>query len=248
MNTHFKIIIPFYNVENWTKACIRSVKRQDYDNYQCIIVDDMSTDNSLSLVLEETKDDEKFLVVENTEKKYALRNIYEAIEISKPLEDDVIVTLDGDDWFAGTNILTKLNDTYQQEKCLLTYGSYAEYPSGRRGKFSRKIPDTIIKESSYRKNEWNASHLRTFKYKLWKKILKEDLLDSSGKFYEMAWDLSFMFPMLEMAGERSKYIDDILYIYNIANPINDHKVNHEKQLYYESLIRSKNPYRTWKEE
>jgi len=40
--------------------------------------------------------------------------------------------------------------------------------------------------------------LEPFK-KEWKKIAKEDLM-YEGKFFEMAWDLAFMFPMLEMAG------------------------------------------------
>jgi len=242
MNTHFKIIIPLYNVENWIKACIRSVKRQDYDNYQCVVVDDISTDDSANIVREEIGDDERFLFVKNEEKKYALKNIYEAIDLSSPSGGDVIVTLDGDDWLYDTEVLKKLNHVYRREKCLLTYGSYAEYPSGKKGKFSRKIPDSIIKEGTYRKNQWSASHLRTFKHDLWKRIKKEDLLDSDGNFYEMAWDLAFMFPMLEMAGSKSQYIDDILYVYNVSNPINDHKVNHGKQLYFESLIRDKEPY------
>ena len=41
----------------------------------------------------------------------------------------------------------------------------------------------------------------------------------------MAWDLAMMLPMLEMSGFHSKFIPDILYIYNTENPLNDHKVN-----------------------
>ena len=248
LNTHFKIIIPLYNVEKWVRACIRSIKRQDYENYQCIIIDDMSTDNSAKIIREELEGCENFIFVKNEVKKYALRNIYEAIELSNPSEEDVIVTVDGDDWLASNEVLKKLNGVYKEEKCLLTYGSYAEYPSGKKGKFSREIPASIEKERSYRKNQWSASHLRTFKYDLWKRIKKEDLLDSDNNFYEMAWDLAFMFPMLEMSGNKNKYIDDILYVYNVSNPINDHKVNHRKQLYSESLIRNKEPYNLIEEE
>ena len=58
----------------------------------------------------------------------------------------------------------------------------------------------------------------------------------------MAWDLAFMFPMLEMAGTRSEYIKDILYVYNMSNPLNDHKVDNTKQVRLEREIRLKNPY------
>lgn len=245
MSNHFKIIIPLYNVEEWIKICLRSVKAQTYQDYQCIIVDDISTDGSVDVIKKEIASDDRFLLVENKEKKYALRNIYEAIELSNPAKEDIIVTLDGDDWLASRDVLSTLNDVYSKSDCWITYGSYAEYPSGRRGKFSKQIPQHIINESSYRRNPWSASHLRTFKYKLWDRIEREDLLDSDGNFYEMAWDLSFMFPMLEMAGPRSLYVQDILYSYNLSNPLNDHKKDHSKQLRLESEIRGKKPYDPW---
>tara|TARA_R110000824_G_scaffold72970_2_gene185976 strand:- start:5598 stop:6359 length:762 start_codon:yes stop_codon:yes gene_type:complete len=248
LNTHFKIIIPLYNVEKWVRACIRSIKRQDYENYQCIIIDDMSTDESAKIIREELEGCENFIFVKNEVKKYALRNIYEAIELSNPSEEDVIVTVDGDDWLANNEVLKKLNGVYKKEKCLLTYGSYAEYPSGKKGKFSKQIPSSITKEGSHRENPWMSSHLRTFKHKLWNKIEREDLLDPNGNFYEMSGDIAHIFPMLEMAGPRAKYIDDILYIYNVSNPINDHKVDHKKQLYLESLIRNSPLYNLWEEE
>lgn len=54
--------------------------------------------------------------------------------------------------------------------------------------------------------------------------------------------LTMMFPMLEMAGHRSKFVSDILYIYNVANPINDSKVNIQLQQGLEKLIRAKRKY------
>ena len=94
----------------------------------------------------------------------------------------------------------------------------------------------------YRDSEWCSSHLRTFKHHLWSRIKKEDLLDNNGDFYRMAWDLAFMFPMLEMAGDRAKYINDILYIYNLGNPLNDHKVDGKLQQNLELEIRRKEKY------
>lgn len=242
MNNHFKIIIPFYNVEEWIKICIRSVKAQNYENFHCILVDDLSTDKSAKIVEEEIKNDSRFTFIKNTEKAYALKNIYDAINFSNPNDEDIIVTLDGDDWFANANVLNLLSDTYNEKGCWITYGSYAEYPSGKKGKFAKQIPQQVIDSQTYRQREWCSSHLRTFKYRLWKSIKKEDLLDNEGNFYQMAWDLAFMFPMLEMAGTRSEYIKDILYVYNMSNPLNDHKVDNTKQVRLEREIRLKNPY------
>jgi glycosyltransferase involved in cell wall biosynthesis len=239
---HFKIIIPLYNVEEWIKVCIRSVKAQSYTDFQCIILDDMSTDNSAAIIKKEIANNDKFILVENKEKALALKNICDGINISIPSPEDVIVTLDGDDWLANKNVLQTLKNTYEQKDCLITYGSYAEYPSGAKGKFARKIPQQVIENNSFRSAPWCSSHLRTFKYKLWEKINKKDLLDTKGSFYKMAWDLAFMLPMLEMASDRSQYIEEVLYVYNVANPLNDHKVNNSYQIALEREIRAKKKY------
>jgi glycosyltransferase involved in cell wall biosynthesis len=240
---HFKIVIPSFNNEEWLKACIKSVKRQNYQNYQCIIIDDCSTDNSCSIIDEEIEGHPNFVFVRNKEKKLALRNIYEAIELSNPSPEDIVITLDGDDFLYGTGVLSRVNEIYNENDCWVTYGSYIEYPSSRRGKFSSKIPDSVIDNNSFRESAWMSSHMRTFKIKLWNKIEKQDLLEPDGRFCDGAWDMVFMFPMLEMSGHRSHFIEDILYIYNRKNPLNEDKVNHSKIINSENRIRKMKKYK-----
>ncbi|MHA1796049.1 MAG: glycosyltransferase family 2 protein, partial [Promethearchaeota archaeon] len=218
------------------------MKAQTYKNFQCIILDDISTDNSVEVIKNEIEGDDRFKLIINTEKAFALKNIYDGINISNPKTEDIILTLDGDDWLASRDALEKVNDVYNSSKCWITFGSYAEYPNNRRGKFAKQIPKNIIETNSFRSFEWCSSHLRTFKYHLWERIKKEDLLDKDGNFYKMTWDLAFMFPMLEMAGNRSKYIKDILYTYNVDNPLNDHKIDNSYQVSLEREIRSKPKY------
>ena len=66
-----------------------------------------------------------------------------------------------------------------------------------------------------------------------------DLSDEDDNFYEMTWDQALMFPMMEMARERVRFVSDILYIYNDDNPINDHKVDRQKQIDTGERIRSR---------
>lgn len=44
------IIIPVYNNETYLEACIFSVVHQTYKNIEVIVVNDGSTDNSLSVI------------------------------------------------------------------------------------------------------------------------------------------------------------------------------------------------------
>jgi glycosyltransferase involved in cell wall biosynthesis len=235
----FIIIVPFYNVESWILNNLNSILAQTYKNYEVYYTDDISTDSSYEVLTEEAP--LQINIHRNTKKALALKNIYDSILRANPNDEDIIVTLDGDDWFARKDTLELLNDYYSDDT-LMTYGTYIDYPTGRVPHNVFKYSDDIINNSSYRQAPWQASHLRTFKYKLWKKINVEDLKDSNGSFYEMAWDLAFMFPMLEMAGHRAKYVKEKVYCYNVTNPINDHKVDHAKQLRLDREIRRKRKY------
>ncbi len=239
----FKIVVPFYNVEKWIGNCIKSLQLQTYNDFICYLVDDISTDSTADKVTSIIKNDSRFVLIKNKQKKFALQNIYDAIKMSGDDSEDVIVTLDGDDWLASKKALEILNDKYKEHNCLMTYGSYIEYPSMQKGKFCRQISSQTIKNNAYRSSQWFSSHLRTFKRQLWDRIKKEDLLQDDKKFYRMTWDMAFMFPMLEMAGPMALHISDTLYCYNRENPLNDDKVNHQLQLSTESEIRKKQKYK-----
>ena len=166
-NIHFKIIIPMYNVQYWIGQNIKRIKSQKYKNFQCVIFDDMSTDKSVKEALKAIDGDERFHLVINKEKKYALQNIYEAILYSDPNDDDIIVTIDGDDWLANNKVLDIVKKYYDLEEILMTYGSYMRHPTGEKSTLC-KYPDYVVEAGLYRQYEWLASHLRTFKYRLWK--------------------------------------------------------------------------------
>ena len=243
MDNKFIIITPFYNVEKWVKYCLRSVSRQGYKNYWHYLIDDLSTDSSTEFIENEALQNQKIKLIKNTTKKYALKNINDVLEEIKPSDEDIIVILDGDDWFAAPDVLEKLNKIYNDEDCWMTYGSYVEFPSKIKGKFAKQIPEHVINNNSYRESPWMSSHLRTFKYKLWKNIDKNDFVSKqTGNFIKAAWDLAFVFPMLEMSGKKAHYVKNILYVYNRQNPLNEDKVDHSHQLSEETEVRAKKKY------
>jgi len=234
-----------YNVEKWIEDSLKIVLSQTYEDYQCVIIDDASTDQTAKKVeeflssLENNKS--KFLFIQNKKNCGALHNIYEGIKASSPSDQDVIVTLDGDDWLAHPMVLQKICSVYEERGCLLTHGNFTRYPEGHSG--FTAFPSHVVENNLYRQFRWNASHLRSFKYKLWKNIKKEDLIDYSGEFYRMAWDVAMMTPMLEMCAGRLEFIKDVLYVYNRSNPLNDDKMNRAEQIRIEKEIRQKSQYR-----
>ncbi len=236
------IIIPSYNNEQWVEKNLKSVIAQDYSNYRIIYVNDKSDDQTLNKMYQtllESQGPIDFRVINNTHRKGALANLYNAIHSCK--DHEIVLTLDGDDWLANDQVLKKLNEVYSGTKPIwLTYGSFLYFPAGYVADLIA-IPEEVIKNNAFRRFRHVQSHLRTFYAGLFKKIKIEDLL-CNGEFFTMTWDWAMMFPMIEMAGERHFFITDVLYVYNRLNPINDDKVNQRLQDDLASYIREMPPY------
>ena len=54
--------------------------------------------------------------------------------------------------------------------------------------------------------------------------------------------MSFMYPMIEMCGERFKYIDQDMYVYNKTNSLSDDRVNVKNQERQANLIKASKKY------
>lgn len=238
----FAIIIPTYKNTEWVDRNLGSVLDQTSKNYRVLFIDDCSPDDTFDKakkIAADRKETDRITFTRNTERKGALYNLYQGIHSCD--DNEIVITLDGDDWLPTINVLDKLAKTYENSDVWMTYGQYRSYPDNAIG-CSRQIPEHITTHNLFRQFRWCSSHLRTFYAWLFKKIKKEDMLDKSGNFYPMGWDLVFMFPLLEMSGKHAVFIPDVLYTYNVANPINDSKVNLKLQQATEAEVRAKPKY------
>lgn len=231
------ILTTLYNAENYIGTCIKSIKKQKNTDYKCFILNDLSTDLSSEIAEELIKGDDKFVLINNKEKMYQPGNYNQIINGDYNIkDDDIIVELDGDDWFPDENVLDRVLAAYSDGKTWITNGSFV-YSSGHVGFSSRQQINNL------RSINFTASHLRTWKVFLWRKIKEEDLKDENGEYWKVAGDLSFMFPMLEMSGdEHYKFLPEINYVYNEQNPLNDHKVNMGSVNEIVNKLRNKTPY------
>lgn len=237
----FKIVVPAYNCPEWIGRCLDSIAEQTFRAFDVCVIDDASPHPDQRAIIEEHCQRNGWQSYFNEINQGALANIVKGIQSLHPRDEDVIITIDGDDWLYDRHVLQKLHDIYASEAIYLTYGQFATYPRWNIGS-CRPVAPEVIERGELRKIPWCFSHLRTFKYLLWRNIRDADLRDESGEYYRVTWDLAFMYPMLEMAAFHFRFIDDITYVYNKANPINDHKVHRERQQRTEAAIRAKPPY------
>jgi glycosyltransferase involved in cell wall biosynthesis len=215
--------------------------RQSYVNFNCYLIDDRSTDNTVQKIQDLICEDERFNLTINDQKMYALGNIVLKLnEVSH--DEDVNIILDGDDWLPSKNILSFINKTYSETDCYMTYGSYVYYPTGRKGIEPSRYPDEIVSHNRFREDKWRASHLRTFKGKLFKKIKDSDLRNKNGEYYKTAYDQALMLPLLELSGDRHVFLEKIMHVYNRSNPLNVDKTKQKLQYQTALEIRQKKRY------
>jgi len=143
--------------------------------------------------------------------KGALENRWRAIDGLALEPTDVIVAIDGDDWLAHPRALETVAKMYEDPECWLTYGQYV-VADGRPGHCSP------YRTEDYRREEWRAGHLMTFRAGLFKRLDDGDLRRPDGTWRKLAGDQAMMLPMLEMCGNaRAKFCPEVLCVYNFAN-------------------------------
>ncbi len=235
------IVVTSFNNKDWYKKNLDSICNQDYSNYRIIYIDDASPDGTASLVEEYIAEHnhKHVTLIKNQTNKGMLANIYHGVSLCS--DNDIVITVDGDDWLTSNNVLTLINKVYSHNSDIwLTYGQIQNYPETMTFN-CQPLPTRIIKNNAYRSYRYRTTHLRTFYAWLFKRIKYEDLL-IDGDFFKVTGDLAFMFPMLEMSGIHSQFIPDKLYVYNEATPSNDYKLRKKIQKRYAKIIRSRPRY------
>ena len=228
MNNQFRIVVTAYNAEKYIEKCISSITWQRYTNYKVIVIDDASTDNTFKKAQSCVKaSDNRFIFIKNKENIKAIANYVKYIPQICNNDEDIIVSLDGDDYLADRSVLEYLNNIYQNSDIQFTYGSYITLSDLKSGKKNADSNKPIKNIRDVARIGFNMSHLKTWKYKAWKMIKDEDLRRADRRYIQRAWDQPIVCHLAYYLGDIKyiKYIDKILYVYNNQNPINEYRLN-----------------------
>ena len=231
---HYTILMMGRNSRGWIDDSVYSALNQNHENFEVIAIDAESDDGTYEFL--EAINDDRLRLYRNEKRQYQSQNVFDGCRLAK--EGSIVVTLDFDDMLIYEEVLSTL-DKYYDDNTWMTYGSFI---SGSKYKSFGRYSDQIIQENAFRKDAWRATHLRTFRRELALKIKEEDFRGPSGEWITSAGDLVFMWPMLEMCGDRFKFIDEGLYLYNAYNPDSEFRACPDEVKEYEGFLRSKNPY------
>lgn len=231
------IVSTFFNAENYIGRCIESIASQDYDNYQVYLVDDASTDGTLSAIKSALADlpediQSRFNIVSNQKNIGAVANQVRVFK-SIPNPETIVMIVDGDDTLVNRNdIFNYYNEVYDGTT-EFTYGSCWSVVDSI-PLISQPYPEAVKQSRTYRKHHFNwilpYTHLRTFKQRLINDIPDSAFQDENGNWYRAGGDGSTFYNLIEAADpDKVKCLQEIVYNYNDASPLNDYKVNGHEQ-------------------
>lgn len=166
----FSIIIPAYNVADYLENCVESILKQTYDNYEIIIVDDGSTDETGKVADELLKQSKQINVVHQSNGGASkARNTG-----MKRATGDYILFLDGDDFWSDSHFLKQIASELTIELVDVIIFGYSYYY------------DNEIKESpiSRLKDLGEATNYGLFNGPNWNKCISKKLINKGLSFPE----------------------------------------------------------------
>ena len=125
MNNLISIIVPAYNVGNFLGECMESIKTQTYNNWEAIIVNDGSTDNTAQVIESVIKNDGRFHVI-NQQNGGVSKARNAGIEAASGA---YLAFMDGDDLWRPT-FLHELMEAIQTHDVDMAYCGYTHLYTG----------------------------------------------------------------------------------------------------------------------
>lgn len=205
MNPKVSVIMPVYNAERFLRESIESVLNQSFPDFEFIIINDGSRDNSLNIIKEYAEKDSRLKIIDQENQGVSVaRNS----GIKKSI-GEYIAFLDSDDIWKQNKLEIQL-DEFKSDEELKICGTWA-IVIGENGEEIKKftyppLKDKDIKLSSVYKNPFITSSLI-----LKKEILNENKLFKAGT--HLAEDYEFI--TKHIYKNKTKNIDKYLVKYRI---------------------------------
>ncbi len=118
----FSIIVPVYNTEQWLRECVQSVLSQKFTDYELILIDDGSTDESGTICDELAEHDARIRVIhQENSGAAAARNA--GIQAAA---GQYILFMDSDDRYANDQVLQRLSP-YTEDVVCFNYARLAAH-------------------------------------------------------------------------------------------------------------------------
>ena len=163
-NPLFSILIANYNNGKYFEDCYKSIIAQTYTNWEVIIVDDGSIDDSVALIKKNIGEDSRFKFYENTENKGCGYTKRKCAELAT---GEICAFLDPDDAITTDALSLMVAKHMKFPDAAIVYSRYFHCDANLKIKYESKTEQVINGDSFYLGDK--ISHFLTFKNRLYKK-------------------------------------------------------------------------------
>lgn len=208
----FSIIVPIYNVEKYLDRCLESLVNQSFDNYEIILVDDQSTDNSLTIAEKWERDNShiKLICKKGNTGLSDTRNV----GLKKAI-GDYIIFVDSDDYVEKDCLVRLENELHCFNYPDIIYCAiigeinknsyYLDYYSGQ----------CNIVTSPHDFLLMDLREKRRFYAAAWSAVFKRSLIEKSGVYFKngLIYEEELWSPQILMNAKKVCHIDYAFYHY-----------------------------------
>jgi len=203
------VVVNTYNVETTLERCLDSVVGQSFIDFECIVVDDCSSDQTCIICEKYKKKDKRISVYYNKTNQGCSLTRKTGLDHSK---GDYILFIDGDDWMEHDFLEKMLKKAYLEDADLV-YCDYFEED----GEMSRYMPQNIDKKTKYQIIASMVSYNPLLVSSLWNKLIKRELALRAEFPEERYGEDMYISLQLAYFSTKSSYLPIPLYHYWVNN-------------------------------
>jgi len=217
----FSVLIANYNNGHFFEKCYQSLIAQTETDWEAVILDDGSTDDSLEVIKKIIGDDQRVKINQNDQNRGIGYTKKRLIELA---DSEICGFLGPDDALTPHALEFVLKTHSEYPEAGMVYSNLVFCDENLTPKSVHKAKQITELDQSYYNFNGEISHFATFKKKVYEKTSGID------PFLKIAEDKDWYMKMCETAPV--KYIDEDLYLYRIhQNGISTTK-NTEKALFW----------------
>jgi len=204
------IIVAAYNVDKWLEDCLDSIRNQTYQNWECLIINDGSMDNTAEIAKKFCNEDNRFFLI--TKENGGLSSVRNAgLERST---GDYVYFVDGDDMLTNECLQICLNNIENVD--VVSAGCYVITENGTKINKENAISSMVL----YQTDAINYYLDRKFLTSVWSKFYSRKIIGNQRFVEQMraAEDLQFNTKLILTNPDiKIRVINDPIYQYRIIN-------------------------------
>lgn len=204
------IIIPVYNIEKYISQCIDSVIANNFKNYEIILVNDGSTDNSPTICKDYQKRYPKIVRLINQKNAglSAARNTG-----IKHASGEYIMFIDGDDYLLQNDHISRIVSEASEDIVQYQYAQY--YERNDKLQYPGKLNEHTFSDENIYITMNTLLEAGIFSTCAWDKLIRKKLIDDNKILFKeglLSEDIEWMLRLYPFVNS-IKIVNEVIYAY-----------------------------------